>query len=249
MLYPGSAKPLYEQLKDILKQKILAGELRPGEALPGERQLMETYGVSRVTVRQAISELVNEGLLYRHHGKGTFVAVRRIERPLARLLGVAEELTLEGMQIEIKVIKTGAVGPTPEIRKELRLPEGETVFLVTRLIVAEQQPLLLDHSYFPLTFGQLLQNMDLSRDLIYTQLELYGYKIHHAEQRISAGRASGEEAKHLQYKKGSPVLVVKRTTYVESRMPLAFSNTVYRADRYEYKITLWRHPGSIPHPE
>jgi len=86
VLYPGSAKPLYKQLKDVLKQKITAGEFKPGEALPGERQLMETYGVSRVTVRQAIAELVNEGLLYRQHGKGTFIAPKRIERPLARLL-------------------------------------------------------------------------------------------------------------------------------------------------------------------
>lgn len=241
MLYPGSAKPLYEQLKDILKQKIMAGELKPGEALPGERQLMDTYGVSRVTVRQAISELVNEGLLYRHHGKGTFVAPKRIERPLARLLGVAEELALEGMQIEIKVIKTGAVDPTLEIRKELQLPDGETVFLVTRLIVAEQQPLLLDRSYFPPTIGQLLQNMDLSRDLIYTQLELYGYKIYNAEQRISAGRASREEATYLKCKIGSPMLVVKRTTYVEGGLPIAFSHTIYRGDRYEYRVNLQRH--------
>jgi len=241
VLYPGSAKPLYEQLKDIIKQKILTGELKPGEALPGERQLMDTYKVSRVTVRQALSELVNEGLLYRRHGKGTFVAPRRIERPLARLLGIAEELALEGMQIEIKVIKTDAVDPTVEIRKELQLRKGETVFLVTRLIIAEQQPLLLDHSYFPSSIGQLLQNLDLSRDLIYTQLELYGYKIHHAEQRIGAGRASREEAKHLKCNAGSPVLVVKRTTYVEGGLPIVFSHTIYRGDRYEYRVNLQRH--------
>lgn len=242
MLYPGSAKPLYEQLKDIIKQKIASGEFEPGEALPGERQLMDTYGVSRVTVRQAIGELVNEGLLYRQHGKGTFVAPKRIERPLARLLGVAEELTLEGLEVEIKVIKTVIQESTPEIRQELQLAEGEPVFCVARLITAAQQPLLLDQSYFPQAIGQLLQNTDLSRDLIYTQLELYGYKISNGKQRISAGRASREEARYLQCKLGSPVLIVKRTTYVEGGLPIDFSLAIYRGDRYEYHVSLQRHP-------
>lgn len=244
MLYPGSAKPLYEQLKDILKQKIASGEFKPGEALPGERQLMETYGVSRVTVRQAIAELVNEGLLYRQHGKGTFVAPKRIERPLARLLGVAEELTLEGLDIEIQVIKTGFLEAPPEVRQELHLAEGEPVFCVTRLITAAHQPLLLDSSYFPSAIGQLLQNIDLSKDLIYTQLELYGYKISNGKQRISAGRASREEARYLQCKAGSPVLIVKRTTYVEGELPIDFSCAIYRGDRYEYHVNLQRYPLS-----
>ncbi len=245
MLYPGSAKPLYEQLKDIIKQKIASGEFKPGEALPGERQLMDTYGVSRVTVRQTISELVNEGLLYRQHGRGTFVAPKRIERPLARLLGVAEELTLEGLEVEIKVIKTGIQESTPEVRQELQLAESEPVFCVTRLITAGQQPLLLDHSYFPQAIGQLLQNLDLSKDLIYTQLELYGYKISNGKQRISAGRASREEARYLQCNSGSPLLIVRRTTYVEGGLPIDFSHAVYRGDRYEYHVSLERHPRGL----
>ncbi|MGI9862366.1 GntR family transcriptional regulator [Moorella naiadis] len=242
MLYPGSAKPLYEQLKDILKQKITAGELQPGAALPGERHLMDTYGVSRVTVRQAIAELVNEGLLYRHHGKGTFVAPQRIERPLARLLGVAEELTLEGMEVKIQVLQKGFQEATPEIRRELQLSEDEAVFGVTRLITTTGQPLLLDASYFPPAIGRLIQNMDLSKDLIYTQLELYGYKISNGRQRISVDRASQEEAQYLQCRSGSPILVVKRTTYVEGGLPIDYSRAIYRGDRYEYHVDLQRHP-------
>jgi len=243
MLYPGSAKPLYEQLKDVLKQRINSDEFKTDEALPGERQLMDMYGVSRVTVRQAIGEMVNEGLLYRVHGKGTFVAPKRIERPLARLLGVAEELTKEGYTTGIKVIEVGSKMPEPAIRRELKLAENETVFMVSRLILADQQPLLLDYSYFPQTIGQLLANTDLSRDLIYTQLELYGYKICDGEQRISAGRASQEEAKYLQCKVNSPVLVVKRTTFVEGEFPIHYSIAIYRGDRYQYKVNLKRYPN------
>lgn len=240
MLYPGSAKPLYEQLKDILKQKISEGEYKAGEALPGERQLMENYGVSRVTVRQAIGEMVNEGFLYRIHGKGTYVSPKRIERPLARLLGVAEELAEEGFKVDMKVIESGIKTPDHETRRELRLSETDTVFAVSRLIFADNQPLVINHSYFPNSLGQILSNTDLSRDLIYTQLELYGYKISSGNQRISAGRASMEEAKYLQCKTNSPVLVVKRTTFVESGLPIHYSKGIFYGDRYEYQVVLKR---------
>lgn len=242
VLYPGSSKPLHEQLKDILKQKIAEGEFKPGETLPGERQLMHTYGVSRVTVRQAIGELVNEGWLYRQHGRGTFVAPRRIERPLARLLGVAEELILEGLEVSIKVLEATRREPLPEIRQQLGLKEGEQVFYVLRLISTGLEPLLLDFSFFPPPVGQILKGIDLSKDLICTHLELYGYKISRGVQWISASRASPEEAQYLQCKKGSPVLVVRRITYVEGELPISVSRTVYRADRYEYRVNLYRHP-------
>jgi len=151
-------------------------------------------------------------------------------------------LALEGLDVEIEVIKSGLQEATPEARQELQLREGEPVFGVTRLITAAHQPLLLDASYFPQAMGQLLQNTDLSRDLIYTQLELYGYKISNGRQRISAGRASREEARHLQCKADSPVLVVKRTTYVEGERPIDYFRAIYRGDRYEYHVDLQRHP-------
>nr|WP_277998855.1 GntR family transcriptional regulator [Moorella sulfitireducens] len=151
-------------------------------------------------------------------------------------------MTLEGLEVEIKVIKTGFQEATPEARKELQLKEGEPVFGVIRLITAARQPLLLDTSYFPPTIGHLLQNTDLSRDLIYTQLELYGYRISNGRQRISAGLASREQARYLQCKVGSPVLVVRRTTYVEGGLPIDFSCAIYRGDRYEYHVNLQRHP-------
>lgn len=241
MLYPGSAKPLYEQLKDILKQKISIGEFKPDEALPGERQLMDMYDVSRVTVRKTIGEMVSEGLLYRVHGKGTFISHNRIERPLAQLLGVVEELTREGYDTGIEVIDVRNELPKSVISKELKLTDKETVFAITRLIQADHQPLALDYSYFPQTIGQLLGNIDLSRDLIYSQLELYGYKISYGEQSISAGKASAEEARHLHCTVNSPVLVVKRTTFVEGGLPIDYSVSIYRSDRYQYHVNLKRH--------
>jgi GntR family transcriptional regulator len=160
---------------------------------------------------------------------------------LAQLLGVVEELAREGFSADINVIGVGTKVPNDVIRRQLKLNETENVFAISRLIFANQQPLALDHSYFTQTIGQLLGNTDLSRDLIYTQLELYGYKISHGEQSISAGRASQEEAKYLLCQVNSPVLVVKRTTFVEGGLPIDYSVSIYRGDRYQYHVDLKRH--------
>jgi GntR family transcriptional regulator len=241
MLYPGSAKPLYEQLKDIILEKIKSGELKMGSSMLGERNLAEMYGVSRATVRQTIGELVNDGVLFRQHGKGTFVANQKIERPLARLLGVAEELSLEDVNVDITLISSGFVEVSGEIVKNLGLNTGEKAYLNCRLITANHQPLFVDYSYMPQTVGYIIDKCDMKRDIFYNILESYGYKIRNAEQRISSDSASIEDANYLDYKAGRPVLVMKRNTFVEGGKPIIYAKTVYRADRYEYKINLNRH--------
>lgn len=240
MLFHGHAKPLHEQLKDAIKQKIALGELSPGEALPGERQLIDTYKVSRITVRQALGALVNEGILYRHQGKGTFVAHRRIESPLAKLLGVAEELKLDNLKVDINVISKGFMPLSETLPKEAEIFDDKPIFNVTRLISTNGQPLLIDRRYFPNSVGQIVQNLDLSKDIILAQLELYGLKVSHGVQKIRAGQASAEEAKLLQYKTGNSLLIVERITYVNGDAPIDFSLILYRADRYEYRVNLRR---------
>jgi GntR family transcriptional regulator len=240
MLYSGCTKPLYEQMKEIIIQKINAGEYVPEQPLPGERVLMEQFGVSRITIRQAIGDLVNEGILYRKHGKGTYVADKRIEKPLARLWGIAEELAAENRNIAIRVLDSGVITPTAEVRKALALHPAESVFMVKRLIAAEQIPLLIIHDYIADTIKYVFENCMLDRDIFYVQLEACGYKIGHGEQRISAEAANPDEAQHLKYKKGAPVLVVRRTTFDAKRTPLIYSHIAYRGDRYEYFIELKR---------
>lgn len=239
MLFPGQAKPLHEQLKDAIKLKITNAEIKPGDLLPSERHLIDLYKVSRVTVRQALGALVNEGLLYRQHGKGTFVAPSRFERPLARLLGVVEELRLDNLEIEINLLSQGFL-PTSELPPEVQIFDDKPIFHVTRLITSEAQPLLIDRRYFPKTVGQFVQNLDLSKDTILVQLELYGFKIVRGTQKISAEQITVENAKLLQCAPGNPVLVAKRTTFVEGDIPIDYSCTLYRADRYEYLVDLRR---------
>jgi GntR family transcriptional regulator len=240
MLYTGCAKPLYEQMKEIIIQKINNGEYSPEHALPGERVLMERFGVSRITIRQAIGDLVNEGVLYRKHGKGTYVAEKKIEKPLARLLGIAEELASENSDLAISVLESAITAPAVEVSKALGLTPGQSVFMVKRLITTQQIPLLIIHDYISDTIKYIFDNCRLDRDIFYVQLEACGYKIGHGEQRISAASATQDEAKYLKYKKGAPVLVVRRTTYDVNHNPLIYSQVTYRGDRYEYFIKLKR---------
>ncbi len=240
MLYSGSNKPLYEQMKEVIIQKIHSGEYVSGDCLPGERALMQQYGVSRITIRQAIGALVNEGIVYRKHGKGTFVAEKKVERPLASLLGIAEELTMEDIDVTIDVLKSGIEKPSLEVRKALGLHSDQSVFMVKRLISTQQSPLVIINDYVSESIKYVFDNCILERDIFYVQLEKCGYKIGHGEQRISAGSAADDEVQLLKCKKNAPILVVKRTTFDTDNNPLIYSNISYRGDKYEYFINLKR---------
>lgn len=240
MLYPNNSKPLYERLKDVIKQKIDSGEYKPDTRLPGERQLIDMYQVSRITVRQAIGDLVNEGLLYRIHGKGTFVSSVKIERAVARYIGVAEELLLSGYEVDIEILKSGLITADAEVYKALKIPDENKLFMIQRRVFANKQILFVDYSYLPSFMADLFKNVDLTQDLLFTILEKSGYKISYGEEWIGAGRPSKEEAAYLECKPGSPVLIIKRNTYLENDIPINYGVIVYRSDRYEYYVKLKR---------
>ena len=240
-LYRNTSKPLYKQLKDALKQNIQKGKYKPSDPLPGERQLIEIYGVSRMTVRQAISELVSEGVLYRRQGSGTYVNPKTSERLFLNLYGLVEELSLSGFDIAIELIEAGSTLATPEIRDELQLKHGEEVFSYKRLIRADNSPMLFTNSYVPMSLSTVFEtlNVNISRDIIYEHLEMCGYTIGDAIQRVTAGFPHPEEAKVLMCDDRSPVIVLYRTTYLEDGSPIIHTRAVYDK-KYSFTIELKR---------
>lgn len=246
MLYQGSAKPLYHQLKEVIVQKIQNGDYPFGHRLPGERQLAEIYNVSRITIRQAISELVTEGFLTRQHGKGTFVADRKIVHNLGRLTGVVEDLALQNYKVDVTVLSKKIENASSEVRKHICLENETIVFGITRLLRTNNTPLAINYSYVPENIGYLVTTFNLEHDILFEMLERYGYKISHAAQYIGADKVSASEAKLLDYKAGAPALVVKQIIYVESGQPIMFAKNVFRPDKYEYQIDLKRNlPSSL----
>ena len=246
MLYAGNGKALFVQLKNMILQWVDTGELKPNDILPSERVLSEKYHISRVTVRSALNELVQTGAITKRHGKGYFVAPpRKIEYRLDSLLGFIEEFAIKKMKCEISCLRREFVNPSEEVRSAFGMQTNEKVFLLSRLIIVEAEPLAIDYSYLPVNVARLLDGMNLDNSILYKIFEKNDYKLTTADQWISAEKPTAEEAKMLGKKTSDPVLAIYRKTKVEGDAVLDYSRTVYRADRYQYFVSLKRYPPAL----
>jgi GntR family transcriptional regulator len=240
-LYPTIGKPIYRQLHDIIIEMIESGELAPGDALPGERTLAEMYDVSRVTVRRCIGDLVGEGYLTRGQGKETRVAERKIDHHLGRLVGSVEEFLNDDYCTTIDVVSKGFVTGSPAVRRYLEIEGGTApVYAFARRICGGGQPLAVNYSFVPQEIGKIVDSLDLTQARVFSALENAGFNLSYGKQTIMAAACMAEEAALLKYTAGQPVLVIRRTSYLEDGHPLLYEKTVYRGDNYQYSITLRR---------
>lgn len=243
ILYPNITKPLYSQLHDILVDMMESGEYNAGDVLPGERMLAEMYDISRVTVRKAISHLVDEGYVIRSHGKETRIAKRKLNHNLGPLVGIVEELfNQEGLPVSVEVLHKGYEPGSASVGKKLRLHESckNQVFAFSRVIRKNDQPLAVNYSFVPYDMGRLVDSLDLTKDKVFTYLEHCGYNLSYGEQEITADLCSKDEAALLNCNPGQPVLVIRRTSFLENGWPVLYEKTVYRGDAYQYSIRLQR---------
>lgn len=240
-IYRNSPVPRYHQLKEILRDRIRSGEWKPGDLIPSERELSETYGISRMTARQSITELVNEGVFYREQGRGTFVAQNRITQQLLRLTGFTEDIKARGQRPATRLL-SAAVWPADEVTAErLRIQEGQPVFRLQRLRLADDEPLAIEESHLNFPGCENLADEDLENHSLYNLLETkYGLPLMEAEQELEAGLAGEEEASALQMPVGSPVLYTRRTTYTDRNRPIEYATSVYRGEKYTFFTRLQR---------
>lgn len=242
MLYPGSEKPLFIQLKNTILRKLAQGEYKEGDQLPSERELSERYDISRVTVRQALNELAQDGIIVKKQGKGNFVAIRRIDHRLDSLLGFVEELAIKDMKCEVSVLKKEYIVAPAEVCEAMQSPENTVMLLIMRHIYLDGQPLGIDYTYLNKDIAYLVENLNFHEIILYQYLEKSGYKLDTADQVIIAENPSEEEAKLLEIEDNKPLLSLSRVAYTEGRLPLVYSKTIYRSDRYRYTLTLKRYP-------
>ncbi|MCL2852897.1 MAG: GntR family transcriptional regulator [Defluviitaleaceae bacterium] len=247
MLYPRIGKPLFKQLGDIIMQMIEEGKYNPGDLLPSERELAEQYSISRVTVRQALNALAQDGVIFKKQGKGNFVATKRIETKLDSLLGFVEEFVVKGMQCKISIVKQGYEAAPPEIISSMQAQDSPEMFLIVRQIIVENHALGLDYTYIPRSVAYQLGEVDFKKVIICRLLEQRGYKLSSAEQSITADLPNTQECSLLEVTGKTPVLVRSRVAYAEGNLPLLYSRTVYRGDRYQYTLTLSRSPADDPY--
>lgn len=227
--------PKHAQLRAILLEQI-ESTWAAHTAIPSERELMAEYGVSRATVREAIRQLVDEGRLYRVHGKGTFVAGERIQATL-HLASFTEDMRRRGL-VAATIVRRVTLAEAPvDACAALGLPTGGRAWEVTRLRLAGGIPMALERGFYSASLLPGLDRHDLTRSLYTTLATNYGLVVDHAEQTVWAEAADPELAAELSVDRGAPLLVFRRFSTAATR-PVEYVTSWYRGDRYQVHMLL-----------
>jgi GntR family transcriptional regulator len=235
----GSGQPMYLQLQSYLRNAIVNGTWKPGEAIPAEKALAQEFAIARMTVRQAIDGLIHEGLLVRILGHGTYVARPRVERQLGRMRGFSEDMRARGMAPASRMLCREIV-PAPEaVSIELQLGIREAVIHIRRLRLANRAPMALEECYLNYTILHGVMDADLESGSLYAYMrDTLQVQLRYAEQELEATHPTQAEAERLEISRRHSVLVVHQTTFVQdggADRPGIMGRTVYRADRYRFR--------------
>jgi GntR family transcriptional regulator len=242
VILPHTAIPKYYQLATILQEKITAGEWAPRSPIPSERQLELMYNVSRPTIRQAIEYLITQGLLYREHGRGTFVSPEKLQKGLRELTSFTEDLVSRGIKPGQVIRSIEKAVPPENILQRLELPAGSVVTRIDRIRLGDQTPIGLQTSYIALAEGQEISLEDMEKSgSLYRILEAkFNLIPTEADETLEVTLARREEAVLLEINEGSPLLLSERLTFAQNRRPVEFVHILYRGDRYRYYTRLKR---------
>lgn len=225
--------PAYVQIAHGIRALLRDGAVAPGTGLPPERVLCERYGVSRMTLRQAMGVLQREGLIECQRGRGTFVSVRRLQKQQQALRSFTEEIRARGAVPSTKVLSFRREEPTPPAREFFSMPEEGRVYLIERLRFIDQVPMALESVQLPCSLCPDLEHCDLVHDSLYRILEEdYGLKLADCQEEISAVQPSRAQKRLLQAPSSTAILLVCRRTRTAGEVPVEFAITAYRGDLY-----------------
>ena len=237
-----AAQSLYAQLREQVKTDILQGRLKPGDRLPSESALTTGHGVSRITVRQALSDLQKEGLVVKVHGKGSFVAQPAVAQDLSRLRGLAESLGGVGRTVHGRLLSFKTVPASETVAERLRVALKSPVAELHTLRYLNRTPLSLNFQWMALDIGERLRKVDFAnRDILSVYETELGLAISHADLSISAALAlTAPQRRHLAVEAGAALLQVERVVYGPDGAPLHFERSSYRSDLFSYQLTTSR---------
>ncbi len=231
---------IYVQIREALRAEITGGILKRGEQLPSENELASKFNVSRMTIRESIEDLVDEGLLYRRHGVGTFVAYPHLTRDHTRLTSFFDKAEEEGIKVRASVLRLEVVPANPHVAKALDIPAGSEVIRVKTLRYADNVPITVHDAYVPHKLFASIVNENFEVQHLWTLFERCGYKVKRAVQRLEAREAGKEVARLLKLKEGAPILFKERTVYATDGTPVEFTYCYNRGDIYSLTVALER---------
>jgi GntR family transcriptional regulator len=232
---------LYSRVETVLASEIADGDLRVGDQLPTEDNLISRFGVSRITVRRAIQNLVSRGLVEIRRGKGTFVAAPKITQELTELSGFVEDMHALGRKPTARVISKEIVNADATVASQLALTKGEHVVRIRRVRLADGIPLSFDETYLPLEIGKKIITNNLKAEPIFSLLERkYDVPLIEAEYKLDAAPAEAEVAAALRVKQRSPIFRIERTSYSTGGRPVDYERLHYRGDLVRFVTRLVR---------
>lgn len=233
--------PLYSQIEQSLMEKIQQGIFSEGQPLPSEQDLARLYNVSRMTARQALQRLKQNGYVITVHRKGTFVATPKIEKALITLQGFSQEMREGGMRPGSVVLEHSVVAPPAEIVDRLQLPPKEKAFKLRRLRLADKMPIAVELSYTSIHNFPGIEEIDFERESLYSVLQnRYGTSIGWSVDVIEASKATVEEGRLLTVPRGSAILSIARIVMSTEGRPVEACLSRYRADRYRATVRIPR---------
>jgi len=232
--------PLHLTISEKLRQRIANGEFRPGEQLPSEHQLILEFAVSRITIRRAIANLVNQGLVVSHRGKGVFVKEqRKVTYSLSSpLVFFDADMARQGVSSSIQNLVFELVSAPPTVQQTLDLPSDQPeVYLQKKLLLLDERPVAIDITYILPELGQSLAK-ELQCQMTFPILEKNGVAIERIEATLECTRANHETSIYLNVPLGEPLLVYAYTAYTRSNQPIVHGKALSRGDRLCYSVVL-----------
>ncbi|HEY8462988.1 MAG TPA: GntR family transcriptional regulator [Bacillota bacterium] len=237
------SQSLYMQIKNRIKEQILSGQFKKGDKIPSERELCLLFGVSRITVRQAINEAINEGLLFTVQGKGTFVANYndfKVDQELSHITPFKDSIASAGLSAGTKLLGYQMQPADFMLNKVLNIHLSQTVFNLNLLGTANDEPVVFYQSFFELNLGLKLYQKALEKvekGTVFSTLDLYEdlhLTLAYADQTIEALVADESQAQALQIQTGAPLLLITSIIYSKPNLPVEYKKAFYRSDKYKF---------------
>ncbi|KAF2957271.1 GntR family transcriptional regulator [Thermotoga sp. Ku-13t] len=234
--------PLYYRVYKELKRRISEGEYKPGDRIPPEIELVKSFGVSRLTIRRALEELKSEGLITRHKGKGTFIVGKKEEESMNVLKGFTDKAKEEGLSVRSHVLENRLIEIPPELCQVFGLEQGAMVVLLRRVRFLNDEPVAIEAAYLnPAVDVRILSILkkDMSKESLYEFLRSeLKIPLIRALEELELTHVSSSDAKHLGLQPGVCVLLRKRYTYTTNGKCVEFVRSIYRGDKYRFKMEL-----------
>ena len=233
---PHSKLPLYDQIERNLRDLIINGKLNPGEVMPSEWELVELYGVSRLTVRRALDELVRQNWLERKHGVGTFVRQPVTASISASKLSFTEQMRSIGRKPSSQLVNQRETPATAKIARLLRIEEGQSIIEITRVRLADDEPILLETSCLSMnSFPSLVSYSWSENESLYHILsEEYGVNVTGLDHILKPVLLTETEAHYLQAKAGTPAILSEIVAFTKNGTPVEYVWSLSNGDKSEF---------------